>query len=132
MCSWHAGLLGVPKDRVHFLGFADGHVRCDRLSVGRVRELFAKRRIRPAVILTHTEADSHQDHVELTRIVKGTFRQSAILKYIVRNSAIVSSFRPLAYSAIDKYVGTKSAALCQHSGEPFSIRSSSGSVGWTF
>lgn len=109
-----ARILGVQQDRIHFLGFADGHVRCDRVSVTRVRELFRERSIRPSVILTHTEADSHQDHVELTRIVKGTFRQSAILKYIVRNSAIVSSFRPLAYSVIDPFVGTKSAALCQH------------------
>ena len=109
-----AGILGVAHDRVHFLGFADGHVRCDRVSVTRVRELFREQAIRPSVILTHTEADSHQDHVELTRIVKGTFRQSAILKYIVRNSAIVSSFRPLAHSVIDPYIGTKSAALCQH------------------
>ena len=109
-----AAELGVPADRVHFLGFSDGAVRCDRASVGRVRALLSQARIRPDAVFTHTEWDSHQDHVELTRIVRGAVRQAVIFKYVVRNSAIVSHFNPCVYSAVDDFLAAKSAALCKH------------------
>ena len=109
-----AGVLGVPAERVHFLGFRDGAVHCDRASVSKARALLAERGLRPDIVFTHTEWDSHQDHVELTRIVRGTVRQAVLFKYVVRNSAIVSHFTPSIYSAVDDFMAAKSAALCEH------------------
>ena len=91
-----AALLGVPSPRVHFLGLPDGHVRCNRRAVTLVRNLLSSNRLRPAAVFTHTSQDSHQDHVELTRIVRGAVRQTTILSYVVRNSAVISHFRPMA------------------------------------
>lgn len=109
-----AAILGVPPARVHFLGLPDGQFRCNRDTVAQVRNLFSALDLCPDAIFTHTEADSHQDHVELTRIVKAAFRRVAIFKYRVRNSAIPSHFKPTISSDISRYVNLKSAALCQH------------------
>ena len=112
-----AAALGVPEAHVHFLGFPDGGVRCNRETVGQVRAQLAQAGLRPDMVFTHTEADSHQDHVELTRIVRGSVRHAIILKYTVRNSAIVSHFNPCIYSAVDDFMTAKSAALCEHTSQ---------------
>jgi LmbE family N-acetylglucosaminyl deacetylase len=109
-----AAILGVPPARVHFLGLPDGHFRCNGNTVAQIRTLFSALDLCPDVVFTHTEADSHQDHVELTRIVKAAFRRLAIFKYRVRNSAIPSHFEPTISSDISGYGNLKSAALCQH------------------
>lgn len=109
-----AAILGVPPEQVHFLGLPDGQFRCSRDTVAQVRNLFSALDLYPDAVFTHTEADSHQDHVELTRIVKAAFRRVAIFKYRVRNSAIPSHFKPTISSDISRYVNLKSAALCQH------------------
>jgi len=109
-----AAILGVPPARVHYLGLPDGQFRCNRDTVARVRNLFSALDLCPDVVFTHTEADCHQDHVELTRIIKAAFRRVAIFKYRVRNSAIPSHFEPTVSSDLRRYVNLKSAALCQH------------------
>jgi LmbE family N-acetylglucosaminyl deacetylase len=109
-----AGILGIPSGAVHFLGLTDGHFRCNGDSVTLVRTLFSALGICPDVIFTHTEADSHQDHIELTRIAKAAFRHVAIFKYRVSNSAIPSHFRPSVSSEISTFAYIKSAALCRH------------------
>jgi len=109
-----AAILGVPPERVHFLGLPDGQFRCNRDTVAQVKNLVSALDLCPDVVFTHTEADSHQDHVELTRIVKAAFRRVAIVKYRVRSSAIPSHFEPTISSDISRYVNLKSAALCQH------------------
>jgi LmbE family N-acetylglucosaminyl deacetylase len=109
-----AAILGVPADRVHFLGLPDGQFRCGRDTVARIRALSAAWGLYADAVFTHTEAESHQDHIELTRIVKAAFRKVAIFKYRVRNSAIDSHFQPNISSNIGGYVNLRSAALCQH------------------
>jgi len=109
-----AAILGVPADRVQFLGLPDGQFRCGRDTVARIRALSAAWGLYPDTVFTHTEADSHQDHIELTRMVKAAFRRVAIFKYRVRNSAIDSHFQPNISSDIRGYVNLRSAALCQH------------------
>jgi len=109
-----AAILGVPPERVHFLGLPDGQFRCNRDTVAQVKNLVSALDLCPDVVFTHTEADSHQDHVELTRIVKAAFRRVAIVKYRVRSSAIPSHFEPTISGDISRYVNLKSAALCQH------------------
>src|ERR1700694_1668608 len=52
-----SAILVVPPARVHFLGLADGHFRCNRDSVAQVRTLFSALDLCPDAIFTHTEAD---------------------------------------------------------------------------
>jgi LmbE family N-acetylglucosaminyl deacetylase len=75
--------------------------------------LFSALDLRPHAIFTHSEADNHQDHVELTRIVKAAFRRAGIFNYRVSNSAISSHFRPSVSSKIAAFVDAKCAALSQ-------------------
>jgi LmbE family N-acetylglucosaminyl deacetylase len=109
-----AGILGIPTSRVYFLGLIDGRFRCDMDAVARLRALFLDLHIHPDAIFTHSEADSHQDHVELTRIVKAAFRRVGLFKYRVMNSAIPSHFKPSISSEIADFVEAKIAALSRH------------------
>lgn len=109
-----AGILGIAPSRVYFLGLTDGHFRCDGDAVAQVRSLFSALDFYPDAIFTHSEADCHQDHVELTRIVKAALRRAGIFKYRVSNSAISSHFRPSVSSNIADFADAKSAALSQH------------------
>jgi LmbE family N-acetylglucosaminyl deacetylase len=109
-----ATILGIPSTRVHFLGLTDGNFRCNQETVDQVRAMFSALGVCPDAIFTHTEADSHQDHVELTRIAKAAFRRVGVFKYRVSNSAIPSLFRPSVRSEISAFLDVKSAALCQH------------------
>ena len=106
--------LGVHRRHVHFLGLSDGNMICNRQSVGALRALATQHGIKPIAVFTHTEADSHQDHIEATRIAKGAFREAAIFKYQVRNSAITSSFAPVVYCAVDQTYDAKMRALELH------------------
>jgi LmbE family N-acetylglucosaminyl deacetylase len=106
-----AAMLGVHAERIYFLGMPDGEFRCNRDTIARVRALFASLDLRPDVVFTHTEADSYQDHVELTRIVKGALRRVAMFKYRVRNSAVPS--HSVAGEG-SRYGNLRSSALRQH------------------
>jgi len=64
-----AEILGVPAKRVHFIGLPDGDFRCNRSTLSQVRALLSTLELHPNSVFTHTEADSDQDHVELTRII---------------------------------------------------------------
>lgn len=112
-----ARALGVPACNVHFLGHPDGDLRCTRSSVGQLRSTMTALGLKPRLVFTHTDSDSHNDHVELTKIVRGAVRGTTILKYIVRNSAVVSHFTPKLYSQVDKTLGAKARALVQHSSQ---------------
>ena len=107
-------VLGVPGHNIHFLGLADGHLHCNRQSVGALRELAARHGIKPAAVFTHTDADSHQDHIAATRIAKGAFRNAAFFKYQVRNSAMTSNFAPVVHCSVDQSYDVKLRALALH------------------
>lgn len=109
--------LGIRATRVHFLGHPDGDLRSTRAAVGALRKLFNEKGLKPTAVFTHTDVDSHNDHVELTRLVRATFRGTAIFKYIVRNSAIVSHFHPTLYSRVDGMLGAKARALVSHTSQ---------------
>ncbi len=107
-------VLGVRSEHVHFLGLADGAMVCNRQSVGALRTLVARLGVDPMAVFTHTEADSHQDHITTTAIVKGAFRKTALFKYQVRNSVVTSSFAPIIHCAIDRTYDVKLRALGQY------------------
>lgn len=109
-----AAVMGVPCDRVHFVGLPDGDVRCSRKAVGHLRGMMAALGLSPAAVFVHTEADSHRDHVELSRLVRSTFRRLPIFHYAVRNSSVVSRFRPNVFSQTDAFNAVKDKALACH------------------
>jgi LmbE family N-acetylglucosaminyl deacetylase len=92
--------LGVPQDRVIFAGLQDGRLRVDRTSVSRVREKAGVRGVRPDLVVTHTLADSHNDHVEANRIAHAAFRKCAFLHFSTYLSSERERFAPRVFIAV--------------------------------
>jgi LmbE family N-acetylglucosaminyl deacetylase len=105
-----AGALGVPQDRVIFAGLRDGRLRVDRTSVSRVRD--RARGLRPDLVVTHTLADSHNDHVEANRIAHAAFRKCAFLHFSTYLSSERERFAPRVFIAVSgARLERKTAAL---------------------
>jgi LmbE family N-acetylglucosaminyl deacetylase len=104
--------LGVPPDRVIFAGLRDGRLRVDRSSVSRVREKAAARGLTPDLVVTHTLADSHNDHVEANRIAHAAFRQCVFLHFSTYLSSERDRFAPRLFVAVaEAKLEKKTAAL---------------------
>jgi LmbE family N-acetylglucosaminyl deacetylase len=110
-----AAVLGVPRKRVLFAGLRDGRLRADRTSVSRVRDVVRGRNLRPGLIVTHTTADSHNDHVEANRIAHAAFRGCVFLQYSVYLSAEREKFAPRVFVATTSdRLQRKTGALARH------------------
>ncbi|MEV6104991.1 PIG-L deacetylase family protein [Streptomyces sp. NPDC051940] len=107
-----AAELGVDPGDVVFAGFRDGGLRADGDSVRRVRDLMRRHRIRPDVVVTHTLADSHNDHVEAHRIAHAAFRNTAFLHYSIHISSEIDRFSPRVFIRLTpERLGVKDRAL---------------------
>ncbi len=107
-----AKILGVDAGRVLFGGQRDGYLRADGDSVTLVRRLTAG--IDPGLVLTHSPADSHNDHVEADRISRAAFRHRVFWHYPVQLSA-EDSFRPSVWLDVTAGEGrVKADALAEH------------------
>jgi len=73
--------LGIREN----LGLPDGHVFVT--DVERVALVRALRRLKPRVILTHQEGDSHPDHDHIARLVRECIRLVAMKNYDPETSA---------------------------------------------
>lgn len=109
-----AAMLGVDPKKVYFLGLQDGYVACNRETVTALRALVAGFGVTPVAVFTHTQSDSHQDHVATAKLARAAFRQVSMFKFFVRNSAILSGFAPSLHTIVDPYVATKERALGAH------------------
>ncbi|HET8680478.1 MAG TPA: PIG-L deacetylase family protein [Micromonosporaceae bacterium] len=110
-----AGQLGVPGSQVIFAGLADGHLRADRESVALVRRLVSAARISADAVVTHTAADSHNDHVQANALLRAVFRRGVMLFYPIHTSAEPSHLSPRLFVSLSGRVGgVKSAALAEH------------------
>ena len=110
-----AGELGVPAEQVYFAGFTDGHLRADGHSVQRVRNLLAAGRIVPDVVVTHAQADSHNDHVEAHRIAHAVLRRTVFLHYSIHVSSEVDRFAPRVFVEVaGDRLARKASALARH------------------
>ena len=108
-----AKVLGVDPGRLLFGGLRDGYLRADGDAVTLVRRLTAE--LSPVLVVTHTAADSHNDHAEAERITRAAFRRRVIWHYSVQLSAEPAQFRPdvwLSVSAAEARV--KADALAEH------------------
>lgn len=108
-----AKILGAPEGRVLFGGLRDGYLRADGDTVTLVRRLTAG--IDPGLIITHTAADSHNDHAEADRITRAAFRRRVFWHYSVALSAEPSMFCPSVWLDVSDDEGRiKAAALAEH------------------
>jgi LmbE family N-acetylglucosaminyl deacetylase len=107
--------MGVPKRRVLFAGMRDGQLRVSGASVERIRRIASERGIVPDVIITHTEADSHNDHVEANRIAHAAFRRCVFLHFSIHLSAELDRFEPRLFIDLTQdSLESKAAAIACH------------------
>ena len=78
-----AEALGIERQSVHFMGLPDGDLKADRETVGAIRALG----LNPDVVVTHSAADSHNDHRAANQLAFATFRETVILQYPIHISA---------------------------------------------
>jgi LmbE family N-acetylglucosaminyl deacetylase len=110
-----AGVLGVPEAQVLFGGHPDGGFRADRTSVGHLRRLTTEHGLVPDVVVTHTSADSHNDHVEVNRAAHAAFRDTVFLHFPVHISVQLDRFAPRLWVEVDdERAPVKEAALRAH------------------
>jgi LmbE family N-acetylglucosaminyl deacetylase len=110
-----ARVLGVPRDRVLFAGLRDGELRADHKSVSKVRELLQANKITPDIIVTHTMADSHNDHVEANRIAHAAFRECLFMHYSIHLSRERDQFSPRIFIEVSgTRLSAKTKALALH------------------
>lgn len=103
--------LGVPAGRVLFAGLPDGGLRADRPTVAALRSFD----LSPDVVVTHTAADSHNDHREAKSLALSTFREAIILQYPIHISACMSDFSPRFFiNQDDAFLARKEDALASH------------------
>jgi LmbE family N-acetylglucosaminyl deacetylase len=113
-----AAVLGVVESHVLFGGYPDGGFRADRASVGHVRQIAAEHDLVPDVVLTHTAADSHNDHVEVNRAAHAAFRDTVFLHFPVHISVQLDRFTPRLWVEVDERRATvKDAALRAHASQ---------------
>ncbi|MFJ8841814.1 PIG-L deacetylase family protein [Streptomyces cyaneofuscatus] len=113
-----ANELGILKERVIFAGFRDGYLRTDRSAVSIVRSLTTEVGIHPELVVVHTAADSHNDHVEANRLAKAAFRNCAVLQYSVHLSAELTGFHPRLFVKVGgERAERKIRALSHHASQ---------------
>lgn len=110
-----AQTLLISSDNVHFAGLQDGFVRADRQSVASIRSIIDRAGFQPELIITHSEADSHNDHVEASRIARAAFRKCSFLQFSIHISAEPEKFRPALFSYLDDDLhALKKSAIAKH------------------
>ncbi|MER6533421.1 PIG-L deacetylase family protein [Streptomyces sp900105755] len=107
--------IGIPDDRVLFAGFRDGYLKTDRDSVSMVRSVMAAARIRPDVVIVHSNADSHNDHVEANLLARSVFRNCVLLCYSIYLSSEEEKFKPRLFIEVSEMASDlKRRALAAH------------------
>jgi LmbE family N-acetylglucosaminyl deacetylase len=107
-----AAKLGVHRRHVLFAGFKDGDLYANGRSVGLLRTLALKASLSPAVVVVHSNSDSHNDHVNANTLLHATFRRTLFLSYSIHISAVSSRFAPRFFiNLTDDLIKIKRLAL---------------------
>lgn len=109
--------LGIRESRVHFAGLADGSLKANARSVRFLRELLGGLKLNPDVVVVHSSADSHNDHVAANRLLHAVVREKVILHFAVHISS-ESEFAPKLFLEVtpERRAG-KSRAITRHSSQ---------------
>lgn len=86
--------LGANPGSIAFAGFRDGYLECNRRSVDLIREAARSVMDNPSVVITHTQADAHLDHIRAAELTIASFRKAAFLGFAIPNSLIISKYKP--------------------------------------
>lgn len=89
--------IGLAEGHLAFLGLPDAHLRADGDSVRLVRDWLATAGLRPTLVITHSLADSHNDHVAAANLCRAAFRSVVLLGFAVNGSSVVSEFAPRVF-----------------------------------
>ncbi|MFJ9122428.1 PIG-L deacetylase family protein [Streptomyces sp. NPDC102394] len=107
--------LGVQEDRLLFAAFEDGHLRTNKDSVTRIRCITAAAGVNPDLVIVHSGADSHNDHVEANSLARSAFRGCVFLYYSIYLSGEQSTFSPHIFIDLSKdRAALKERALAAH------------------
>jgi len=106
-----AAILGIQLHRITFLDFPDTIFRPTGEAVDKLRQVLANMNFDPDLVLTHTLADSHNDHRGVHEFVRAVFRRKPILSFAVVNSLVSSEFTPRIFVEVETYKDAKLKAL---------------------
>lgn len=106
--------LGIQPENLLFIGFEDGNLSANRESISVFRNTIKEHDLNPDIIVTHSLADSHNDHRAAAELVYATFREKVILGYGIINSLLSSEFNPTIFINTSEYWDKKTAALLAH------------------
>jgi LmbE family N-acetylglucosaminyl deacetylase len=110
-----AAHLGVPSERVLFAGLTDSNSYVNATNVSTVRSLMQAAGCNPAVVITHSANDSHNDHRLANELLRATFRQKLFLLFSIHISAETSAFSPRLFVGMtEQDTSVKQAALDEH------------------
>jgi LmbE family N-acetylglucosaminyl deacetylase len=109
-----AQVLGIGDDKIMYAAFKDGLLSADRDSIALLRQLVDRYGCKPDIIITHSHADSHNDHRAAAELSLSAFRESVILHYSIVNSAIVSDYHPRLFIDTTSCKEQKKIALLKH------------------
>jgi LmbE family N-acetylglucosaminyl deacetylase len=109
-----AEALGVPENRILFLGAPDGLLGTVPTPeiVHRMRD--ATKLINADLIFTHSSADDHQDHRATHEITCAAMRERPRLYFPVINHLRVSAFTPQIFVDVSKHWDRKLSSLRFH------------------
>jgi LmbE family N-acetylglucosaminyl deacetylase len=111
----------VLRQNIDLHGF-DGVV-ANEIALGsrreaQAREIVLASGLRPQLIVTHTMADSHNDHVEANRIVHAAFRGCIFLHYSIHLSSEQERFAPRIFVEVSgSRLERKTKALALHNSQ---------------
>ena len=112
-----ASCLGVPPDKVMFVGLQDGYLQALPGAVACLRDVLKAGDINPDVVVTHSPNESHQDHRHANELVQTAFRQKVILMFAVVNHLVISGFSPEFVVDIASSKAMKDSAIKAHSSQ---------------
>jgi LmbE family N-acetylglucosaminyl deacetylase len=105
-------VLGIGEVNVTFLNELDGSVRPDRSLISKLRSINSD--VGPEFVVTHSQHDNHQDHVNVNQAVSAAIRNAPILSCFIATSTRISDFCPMIYVSYLARVSKKAAALASH------------------
>jgi len=106
--------LGASSSQIVFAGLTDGNIECNRLGVDTIRAAARSIMATPSIIVTHTGADAHLDHIRTSALVTASFRDVVVLGFAIPNSLITSRHRPSLFADIGKIENKKISSILKH------------------
>ena len=106
--------LGLPDDRVQFLGLPDRDVTPDSASIASLEHALGRLGVRPDVVITHSVHDLHRDHRAVAAIVQEALGAGPLTLGMVVVNSLAESFVPEVFVDVSEVVELKLRAVAAH------------------